>query len=261
MALHRLKVVTGKLLRGEYFQQGLDSAAERLARAANRPLYKPHVTWWHDRAWLAPFEAYLDDSKNLDRRFALVQWAQSVRRLRGSTAECGVYEGVGSALICKALEGSYPDCELHLGFDSFEGLSAPMARDACSAAKTSSYAARSVMRRPWKGGDLACTLEAARQRVAEFAFCRFIQGWIPDCFSGTGDRAFRFLHIDVDLFQPTLDSLVYFYPRLVAGGVVLLDDYGLLTCQGARGAVDEFFADKPESIVELPTGQAVVIKM
>ena len=260
MGLKDLATVAKKYLGGEYFQRGLDSAAERLARAANRPLYKPHIAWWHDRAWLAPLAPYLDDAKNLDRRFTLVQWARSVQRLCGSTAECGVYTGVGSALICKALEGTYGGGELHLGFDSFQGLSAPVARDMCSATRTNGYAARLVMSRPWRSGDLACQLTSAQKRVAEFPYCRFIQGWIPECFSASGERTYRFLHVDVDLFRPTLDSLVYFYPRMAADGVILLDDYGLLTCQGARGAVDEFFAGKPESIVELPTGQAVVIK-
>src|SRR5688572_31529904 len=42
---------------------------------------------------------------------------------------------------------------------------------------------------------------------------------------------------DVDVYQPTRDSLEYFYPRLVTGGILVCDDYGW---PGARKAVDDF---------------------
>jgi hypothetical protein len=61
------------------------------------------------------------------------------------------------------------------------------------------------------------------------------------------------------LYQPTLDSVVFFYPRMNRGGLMLFDDYGFATCPGARRAIDEFFTDKPEPIIDLPTGQAFVL--
>jgi len=44
------------------------------------------------------------------------------------------------------------------------------------------------------------------------------------------------------------------------GGVLLFDDYGYASCPGARAAVDEFFADKPEVPVAIATGQCSVQK-
>ena len=43
------------------------------------------------------------------------------------------------------------------------------------------------------------------------------------------------------------------------GGLMRFDDYGFATCPGARRAIDEFFADKAEPIIDLPTGQAFVV--
>jgi hypothetical protein len=248
------------MARGALLAKGVNRAAEKLARAADRLLYHPHVAWWNDQGWLAPYERCFDKRQDLDRRFVLLQWLRTVRELRGSTAECGVYRGVGSAFICKALEGTYAAGEEHLGFDSFQGLPPPAAIDRADAAPDAPYAARAASERPWKKGDLASPLVVARQRLAPFPFCRLVQGWIPDCFASAGERAYRFLHIDVDLYQPTLDSLAYFYPQLVAGAVIVLDDYGFVTCPGARRAADEFFAARPEHVVELPTGQAIVTK-
>jgi hypothetical protein len=75
------------------------------------------------------------------------------------------------------------------------------------------------------------------------------------------DRRFKLVHIDVDLYQPTRDSVEFFYPRMVPGGVILCDDYGSTRCPGARRAMDEFFFEKPEGpVVDLLNGQGLAIK-
>jgi hypothetical protein len=68
------------------------------------------------------------------------------------------------------------------------------------------------------------------------------------------------VHLDVDLYDPTKACLDFFYPLAVPGAVFLFDDYGSTYCPGARSAIDEFFANKPEQVVELTTGQAFVVK-
>ena len=68
------------------------------------------------------------------------------------------------------------------------------------------------------------------------------------------------MHIDVDLHQPTYDSLEFFYKRTTPGGIVLCDDYGSIHCPGAKKAMDTFFRDKPEEIIALSTGQAFIVK-
>ena len=73
--------------------------------------YHEQVTWWRDRSWARPYRRFLvgdavfgrDENRILDRRFFAIQTAQSVAELAGSTAECGVRRGTGSALICQAL--------------------------------------------------------------------------------------------------------------------------------------------------------------
>jgi hypothetical protein len=62
------------------------------------------------------------------------------------------------------------------------------------------------------------------------------------------DRLFKFVHLDVDNYQPYKESLEFFYNRMVKGGIILFDDYDCGCCPGANKAVDEFFSDKPENI-------------
>ena len=91
--------------------------------------FNPKVRWWTDSEWLGTYDRFLtpdrrptaDHHRILDRRFTLQAFAASVSHLLGSTAECGVYRGTGSSLICATLCGTYHD-EKHYGFDSFEGL-------------------------------------------------------------------------------------------------------------------------------------------
>ena len=74
------------------------------------------------------------------------------------------------------------------------------------------------------------------------------------------ERTFAFVHVDVDLFQPTYDSLKFFCERLVPGGVVVCDDYGFNTCPGARRAVEMVSQNTGLPVIHLPTGQGVMIR-
>ena len=85
------------------------------------------------------------------------------------------------------------------------------------------------------------------------------KGWIPEGFDKNAQDVFSFVHIDVDLHQPTLNSLAYFYPRMSRHGVILCDDYGFETCPGARKAFDDFFKSTGDAVLHLPTGQGMVI--
>lgn len=73
------------------------------------------------------------------------------------------------------------------------------------------------------------------------------------------DRRFSLVHIDVDIYRPTLDALEFFWDRVTPGGMVVCDDYGFSTCPGATAAMDEFF-DGRAPVMQLPTGQGLVIR-
>src|SRR6185437_3392088 len=111
----------------------------------------------------------------------------------------------------------------------------------------------------WHAGDMRVGAEEVRSTLAGLP-ASVHAGWIPDCFDQVRDRTFCFLQIDVDLYQPTLDSLHFFYPRMMPGGIILSDDYGFESCPGARRAFDEFMQAHAEPIAMMPTGQAFVIK-
>jgi O-methyltransferase len=164
--------------------------------------------------------------------------------LQGNFAECGVYKGGTALLLARILKDT--DKMLYL-FDSFKGL--PKG---------------SQERDQWftEGQFAATSAESVEELLREFQSRIDIRcGWIPQTFSGLDNNSYAFAHIDVDLYQSALDCCGYFYPRLVPGGVLLFDEYGFAAARGEKDAVDKFFADKPESPITFPTGQAIVLKV
>lgn len=220
-------------------------AAEMLTSAVY-PAYKFSEysrIFLEDEDFLDYYKGVMDANNwhSLDRKYTLNQLLKMVLYVDGDFAECGTYKGASAYLMCQALSDS--DRTVHL-FDSFEGLSEPDLLDG-------DY---------WVQGALAMPEVVLAETLKGFANYRVYKGWIPDRFSEVEQTEFAFLHIDVDLYKPTQDTLDFFYDRIIPGGIILMDDYGFKSCPGAKLAADEFFADKIEEIVMLPTGQAFVVK-
>jgi O-methyltransferase len=206
----------------------------------------PQLLWWDDESFTAYLKKFdqLQDS-NSHRHWMVAQLMRLVSDLSGDTVECGVFKGASSYLICKANQTAQ-DRRVHHVFDSFAGLSEPSAVDGSF----------------WSEGDLACHLDVVKANLSEFDenTVKFYPGWIPDRFSDVDGQRFSFVHIDVDLYGPTWNSLAYFYPRMQVGGIILCDDYGFTTCPGATIAIDEYLLDKPEPMISLPCGGGFLIK-
>jgi hypothetical protein len=200
--------------------------------------------WLQNRAFIAEYERFEPTNhRSLDRKFALDQLATLIDHVPGDMAECGVFKGQSAALLCRHICDTGSHRRVHL-FDSFQGLSHPDIRDGLG----------------WSEYELACELSVVQENLATFDFVEFHPGWIPTRFADVAELEFSLVHIDVDLYEPTKASVEFFYPRVAAGGLMIFDDYGSAKCPGAKWAIDEFFADKKESLVHLPTSQAFMIK-
>lgn len=73
---------------------------------------------------------------------------------------------------------------------------------------------------------------------------RLVQGMVQDTLAAAPIGDIAVLRLDTDFYESTLVELEILYPRLVPGGVLILDDYGKL--KGATAAVDEYFARHPD---------------
>ena len=188
------------------------------------------------------------------RFFHMIQMFKITRGVPGFTAEAGVFRGLSSFLICNYLqrENACFRGETHFMVDSFEGLSRPVEEDGDYPAK--------------RYGEHAFTetsVEHVRNTMSDFHDVNIHKGWIPDVFQHLPDQRYRFVHIDVDVYEPTLASLQYFYPRMSTGGVIVCDDFGPWddnNWPGCIRAVNEFASEIGSVYASFNTGNVMFIK-
>lgn len=188
-----------------------------------------------------------------EKSYTLGRYVLHTRELSGSRAECGVFTGFVSLLICRLLAQSRSGWRgdgYHL-VDSFEGLSRPAPQDVLA-----DHPGRVV----FNAGDMAAPIEYARHTMRDFPDVGIHRGWIPAVFAGLPETSWAFVHVDVDLYEPTKACLEYFVPRLAPGGVLICDDYGSLAFPGAALAWDEYFAARELPFISLSTAQSVYIR-
>jgi hypothetical protein len=165
--------------------------------------------------------------------------------IEGSVAELGVYKGT----TAKVLHELLPRRRLFL-FDTFEGF---------DLSDLDHERNRGNADAEFKD----VTYESVREFVGDSPMIRFCKGHFPATTAAIPpDEQFALVHLDADLFRPTMDALQFFYPRVVPGGLIIIHDYSSTAWPGIADAVDGFFRDKPECPVLVPdkSGTAVVRK-
>ncbi len=181
-------------------------------------------------------------TQTLWERYNLYCLVQGTARLPGALAEAGVYQGGSAKLVCM-VKGKTP---LYL-FDTFEGLpEGTLHRDPGFGA----------------GQFSDSSLEEVKAYLQDFDNVQIYKGLFPASAAGQEPERqnFRFVHLDLDLYQSTLDALGFFYPRMVKGGVMLSHDYGNINGHGVRDAFQQFFADKTEPVIPLWDTQCLIVK-
>jgi O-methyltransferase len=173
--------------------------------------------------------------------YMLYQFALQISELPGDIAEIGVYKGGTAGVLCEATKSS--DKKIHL-FDTFSGMPTPDPK-------------RDIHRE----GDFGDTsIEQVKDFLRDWDNVYFHKGLFPKTAKPIKNDTFSLVHIDVDIYKSVMDCYTFFYPRMESGGIMISDDYGCLTCPGAKSAVDEFFSNKPEKPCYLPSGQNIVIR-
>ncbi len=160
----------------------------------------------------------------------------------GDMVECGVWKGgsmLAVALMLRRL--GVNDRRLHL-FDTFDGMTPPGDRDIDFRGSS----AKEQLADTDKWTDLiwaASSLEEVRATMATSQYnadnIRYVQGSVEETLPSEALESISLLRLDTDWYASTRAELVHLYPRLVPGGVLIIDDYG--HWKGAQEAVDEYF--------------------
>ena len=219
---------------------------------------------WEDDRYLAIVEngLKLDGSPiaGRHRRFwQMIEFFKSVQHLDGHTAEAGCARGLSSYLICeyeRLLYEAYDGASHHI-FDSFLGLSMPGDKDTAAKGMQNTWIKQVLTRPPQKRINF---MEYTKTTLQDFPNVNYYMGWIPEVFDHTTKREYKFVHLDLDLFDPIYHSLNYFYPQVVRGGCIVIDDYGFSMWPGVKLAADQWARENACNVIPLISGNAVVFK-
>jgi hypothetical protein len=169
--------------------------------------------------------------------YQIISSVRNTAKLGGAIAEVGTFQGASAKLIAETDSTRL----IHL-FDTFQGLPLPGHQDPS-----------------FTEGQFACSLEQVKASLSQYQNLRFYKGLFPDSAGPVENTRFSFVHLDVDLYQSMSDSLRFFYSRMVPGGVILCHDFSSI--DAITFAVEEFFSDKPEPVIELSGNQCLIVRL
>lgn len=184
---------------------------------------------------------------SIERMYALYSATRYIvdNELAGDFVECGVWRG-GSVMLMASTLLRLGDTSRELWlYDTFGGMTTPGAEDVQA---MSGRAAADILRERERTLDDPFWGIAARDVVERnlrntgYPFERFrvIEGDVTATLPQNAPAAVALLRLDTDWHTSTRHELEHLYPRLVRGGVLIIDDYGYW--RGARQATDEFLA-------------------
>jgi O-methyltransferase len=189
----------------------------------------------------------------IDWRLNTLIWAgRRACQIGGELVECGTFKGDMAWVMLHTI-GAERISRFWL-FDSFEGFS-PDYSSAQDFPESPGFLdfANGFYRQPG-------LYEYVRERFAPFGNVTLVKGFLPETLDAQAPDHIGFLHIDLNSPRAEIAVLEQLFDRVLAGGVVVLDDYGWKMFHRQKEAEDDFMRRQGYEILELPTGQGLVVK-
>ncbi len=180
-------------------------------------------------------------------RANVVCWAAThARQVPGDFVECGVNRGGNARMVIEYL-GIDRCPEKFFLFDTFQGF-------------VDEYLSEGERQNVLKHHTYSDCLSDVRQTFAPFPFVKIVPGAVPDTLDQVSINRVSFLSIDMNCAAPEIAAAAHFWPLLVPGAVIVLDDYGFSSHLEQKQAFDRFAEERNVPILSLPTGQALIFK-
>jgi O-methyltransferase len=164
----------------------------------------------------------------------------------GHIMEIGVWRGGTGVLIARQAKNSKIKESVFL-CDTFKGVVKAGLNDAT-----------------YEGGEHADTgKEMVEKLLSENRLdnVEILEGIFPEqTATNVENLKFRFVHIDVDVYQSAKDVNEWIWNRLLPGGVIVYDDYGFASCDGITKYVEEQTGMDDRIIIHNLNGHAIVVK-
>ena len=187
----------------------------------------------------------------------MAKWAahyelfQKTKDLPGAFVECGLFKGVSFLRFAmfRAIFGNENSLKM-IGFDVFGEF------PASSFAEDQKYIDKFVAEAGSSSIDEDQLLGLLKDKGIDKNI-ELIKGdickTVPEFLEKESSLRISLLNLDVDIYYPSLTILEKLWPRIVKGGILILDDYGKFT--GETNAVDEYFRGKDVTIHKFPFAQ------
>ena len=185
-------------------------------------------------------------------RLHTLTWAaRNALKLPGDFVECGVFRGFMSAVVTEVIDFATCDKTFYL-YDSFEGLPEKYSTQSERAHTNPVYAEAAE--------HGAYSYEAVTKRFHGFPNVKVLRGVVPDVLRGTAPERIAYLHIDMNAANAEIGALDMLFDRVTPGGYVIFDDFGHVIHSAQYEAETAWMSARGYAILELPTGQGLVIK-
>lgn len=201
---------------------------------------------------------------SIERMYALWQAVRYLvaKGITGAVVECGVWRGGSSLMAALTLTQAGDLARSLYLFDTFEGMTAPTARDlvhTTGEAASDRLASAPRVAGAWNIWAYA-PLDGVKQTMAlaRYPHVEYVRGPVETTLPDRAPEQIALLRLDTDWYESTLHELTHLYPRLAPGGVLIIDDYGYF--DGARQAVDEYFADDPVLLQRIDDNGRLLVK-
>lgn len=173
-------------------------------------------------------------------RTAVLLWGvRNGLKLEGDFVEGGCYKGTSVRILCDAVDFGKIDKRYYL-YDLFEH-DPSMPHHAMP--EHSKRLHQSVV-----------------DRFADLPNVIVKQGKIPDVLTEVAPEKIAFMHLDMNNAPAEIGALGVLFERMVPGALLVLDDYGWFAYRAQKLAEDPWFAARGFNVMEMPTGQGLVIK-
>lgn len=181
----------------------------------------------------------------LAKALAHYELYKSIVDLPGHVVECGVFKGASLLRFCtyrEVLESPYS--RKIIGFDAF-GKFPDQAENLD----------RDFIKRFEDDAGDGISIKELEAVLSHKSYNNYelikgdVLNTIPSYAENHPELKISLLHIDVDVYKPTIVILDYLFDRVVPGGLIIFDDYG--TVAGETKAVDEFFLNRDQVIEKL----------
>lgn len=181
---------------------------------------------------------------NPERIVSLIRAIKHIEKnkIEGDIVECGVWKGgsiMASLKVLKNLNSFERDIYL---YDTFEGMSEPTEMDESFKGESASSAFK-TKNEFWNRIECLSPLQEVQKNINSINYptekIHFIKGKVEETIPYIIiPEKIAILRLDTDWYESTLHEMEYLFPRLVKGGIIIIDDYG--HWQGCKKAVDEY---------------------